>query len=224
VEIDGKAVDFDETAVTDLEVLCYYTHSDFFQGLDEERAAGCAPTLAENSVFSGQEQYGNTVRPAWATIRGTAGQLEVTFASQWSGSLTNGRWATRTRPVVRTPSGGYEVDGTPATIDASGLFEFTAVVNGSVSLDFAVRLVPEPIDVTGQYATTINGTPATIDVIQDGTGVTAAINLQLDPPRSVELVGEVVGGTFGAGDGCWTVTGTVEDGEPPLIDVDAGGC
>jgi Subtilase family len=44
-DVEGTAVSFDETKLTDLEVLCYYAYSSLFQGTAAERAALVDPVL-----------------------------------------------------------------------------------------------------------------------------------------------------------------------------------
>jgi hypothetical protein len=111
--IDGNPVQFDESAVTDLDVLCYYAYSDLYEGDQEvrrqlfsqlpgnQRCAHVTVTIAPTSVTLGigaTQQFAATVhgstdpRVTWTATGGT-----ITDTGLFTAGVTSGTFDVRAK-------------------------------------------------------------------------------------------------------------------------------
>jgi hypothetical protein len=125
-DIEGQDVTFDETALTDIEILCYYAYSDLYQGNHDLR----------KTLLAGR--CGLSIDPKTATLR--SGQtLQFTATSPGSGAFV---WSASAGTVSNTGLYTAAAPGT-ATVRATSVANPAVFAEATVTITSgrSVRLV-----------------------------------------------------------------------------------
>jgi hypothetical protein len=191
--IEGVDIQFDETALSDREILCYYAYSPLYVGDTDVRAAVLGPgkcmsarLAGELSAFSGTEAL-LTVKvtdPSGAPLAGILVEFEPTggTVSPVSGTTDQGGLLEAT---VTLDDGSSGVSIVVSALGQGGqVLDRQVVTGGAAIIDVSPEAEVGPL----------MDTPMTISVYADGpSGITPLYNVWLDI--------EAMGGTLGASGG-----------------------
>lgn len=145
-QIEGGTVSFDETQLTDLNILCYYSYSPLYTGDTAARtallASSCSLVVQPTSVtlLSGQQQQ-FTVTPAQEAVTWTASCGSINSAGLYTAAAASGQCTVRATSIANptlfaqatvtiAPSGF----STTLIARASSVFFNTGGCNGSTTL------------------------------------------------------------------------------------------
>src|SRR5579883_775011 len=187
--IEGQPVTFDETGLTDLEILCYYAYSDMFSSKGDQAARKalladrCSFTISPTAITlqSGQTQILTASSDASFSIvsgSGTVQQKSATTALFTAGSTpgpvtvraTNAKNTSQTADAkITVTAGGTRISGTLTLTehdptDGTDLFDLSgsATVTIAIAADGTLSIVDVSGSVTAQNIVRITCTdPAT---------------------------------------------------------------
>lgn len=199
-DIEGQEIRFDETALTDLEILCYYAYSPLYQGNPDAR----------KDLLDGR--CGLSIQPASVTLApGTQQQFTATADASVSWTATGGTVTQDGLYTAGSVAGTYKVRVTRVD-DPNAFAEASVTIGGGGGL--TLLTMSAATGVSSRFATCISGPSAPADPPQ----ITSPFGLQNPeaagafPPFSPEPntgpIGFVVSPITSVSANCRTAPGT----------------
>jgi hypothetical protein len=196
--IEGQQVSFDETALTDLQILCYYAYSPLYTGTSDGRlqllgdkcGAHVSVTVTPTGIQlapGAQQQFGASVtgasdqRVSWSVVPSGSGTITSTGLLSVASSAT-GSLVVRARSLADASAfGDASVDIVANTGRFSGTITTTVVAAPRFTQSFVLNVVVQRTDAGTfsvlQSSGTFNGTSnSTVDGCAVVDTTTASLN------------------------------------------------